>query len=446
MQGMQYSRHNIFSQVRGREQWFLVNLLSGQADLLTRDVADAVSAGSPPPAAFADTFIQKGYWVEPAEEQRRYEAAYARFTAAAAKEEIQLFFLLSYACNFTCDYCYQSGYDPEQALDRAAATDAFFAYVDTHFRGRRKYVTLFGGEPLLPGNMEHVANIIGKLNARALGLAIVTNGYTLLDYLPLLKTAAIREVQVTLDGPPALHDARRPLGGGLPTFDRIADGIDALLAAGIAVNLRTVLDRENLGGLPELARIAKARGWVGHPKFKTQFGRNYELHYCQGNAGRLFDRLSMWEAVVALAKEHPEVLEFHRPALSISRYLFENGALPDGLFDSCPATKSEWAFDYTGRIYSCTATVGKEGEELGRFWPTPTPLSAAAGEWSSRNVTTIPQCTTCALQLACGGGCGAVAKNTSGSILSPDCRASRELMELGFDLYQTDLEHEAIHA
>ena len=443
---MEYSRHNIFSQVRGREQWFLVNLLSGQADLLDKDVADVIASGSPPPTAYADAFAAKGYWVEPTEEQGRYNDAHARFTAAAAKEEIQLFFLLSYACNFTCDYCYQSGYDPEKAVDRTAATDAFFRYVDKHFRGRRKYVTLFGGEPLLPGNHEHVADIIAKLNARALGMAIVTNGYTLLDYLPLLKTAAVREVQVTLDGPPALHNKRRPLGGGLPTFNRIADGIDALLAAGIPLNLRTVLDRENIAGLPELARIAKARGWTGHPKFKTAFRRNYELHYCQGNAGRLFDRLSMWEAVVELGKRHPEVLEYHRPALSVSRYLFENGALPSGLFDSCPATKSEWAFDYTGRIYSCTATVGKEGEELGRFWPVETPLSEAAAEWSSRDVTTIPQCMTCALQLACGGGCGAVAKNRTGSILTPDCRTPKELMELGFDLYQTALEPEPIYA
>ncbi len=442
---MQYSKHNIFSKIRGRDEWFLVNLLSGQADLLEKDVADVVATGSPPPEAFAARFAEKGYWVEPAEEQRRYDTAYERFTAAAAREEIQLFYLLSYACNFTCDYCYQSGYDPERATDREAATDAFFAFVDKHFRGRRKYVTLFGGEPLLPGNHEHVATIIKKLNARALGLAIVTNGYTLLDYLPLLKTAAIREVQVTLDGPPAMHDKRRPLGGGLPTFARIADGIDALLVAGIPVNLRTVLDRDNIAGLPELARIAKARGWVGHAKFKTQFGRNYELHYCQGNSGQLFDRLSMWEAVVETAKTHPEVLEYHRPALSISKYLFENGALPSGLFDSCPATKSEWAFDYTGRIYSCTATVGKEGEELGRFWPTETPLSDAAAEWSRRDVTTIPQCKTCALQLACGGGCGAVAKNATTRILSPDCRKPRELMELGFDLYRHEAEENAAH-
>ena len=43
--------------------------------------------------------------------------------------------------------------------------------------------------------------------------------------------------------------------------------------------------------------------------------------------------------------------------------------MPSPVFDACPGAKSEWAFDYTGRIYSCTATVGKTEESLGRFFP-----------------------------------------------------------------------------
>ena len=70
-----------------------------------------------------------------------------------------------------------------------------------------------------------------------------------------------------------------------------------------------------------------------------------------------------------LIRQHPAILQFHKPAYSVSKFLFENGELPDPLFDSCPGCKTEWAFDYTGRIYSCTATVGKPGEELGTFYP-----------------------------------------------------------------------------
>ena len=56
-------------------------------------------------------------------------------------------------------------------------------------------------------------------------------------------------------------------------------------------------------------------------------------------------------------------------------------------------------------------------------------------QWESRDVTSIPECRECSVQLACGGGCGSVAKNRTGTICSPDCRPVKELMELGFKAY-----------
>lgn len=97
--------------------------------------------------------------------------------------------------------------------------------------------------------------------------------------------------------------------------------------------------------------------------------------------------------------------------------------------------KIEWAFDYTGHIYPCTATVGKKDESLGIFYPEVTLNNERINEWEIRDVTTIPQCKDCNVQLACGGGCGSVAKNKSGSICSSDCRPVKELLELGFSAY-----------
>jgi uncharacterized protein len=118
--------------------------------------------------------------------------------------------------------------------------------------------------------------------------------------------------------------------------------------------------------------------------------------------------------------------------------LFENGELPEPLFDSCPACKTEWAFDYSGNIYSCTATVGKKGEELGSYYPSETLNADLVCDWEERDVLAIAECKNCALQLACGGGCGSVAKNQAGSVLKPDCRPVKELLELGIALYHQD--------
>ncbi len=184
-----------------------------------------------------------------------------------------------------------------------------------------------------------------------------------------------------------------------------------------------------------MARFAIESGWTKNASFKTQIGRNYELHHCQSAPDKLFDRISLYEKIYALINLHPHITEFYKPAYSVSRFLFENSELPESLFDSCPACKTEWAFDYTGKIYPCTATVGKADETLGTFFPAVSLKEDRINEWETRDVTCINECKDCNVQLACGGGCGSVAKNRTGKINSPDCRPVKELLELGFASY-----------
>lgn len=138
-----------------------------------------------------------------------------------------------------------------------------------------------------------------------------------------------------------------------------------------------------------------------------------------------------------LIKENPEIIQFHKPAYSISKFLFENGEVPPPLFDACPGCKTEWAFDYTGTIYSCTATVGKKEEVLGTYYPGIKKNKDVIAEWEERDVLSIDECKSCSLQLVCGGGCASIAKNQSGELHSPDCRPVKELLEMGIDLYST---------
>jgi uncharacterized protein len=432
---MRLSRFNLLTPISGSDRWLLANLLSGQADLLEADEAAPLLRGEPPddPA-----LVDKGYVVDPEAEEARFRRAYLDHLDDRDSDEVQLFYVPSYACNFGCSYCYQRSYEMPASKPQDAVVGAFFAYVDRKFAVQKKYVTLFGGEPLLPGSasVRVVEQLVDGTTARGLDLAVVTNGYHLERYVQLLARASIREIQVTLDGPRAVHDGRRHLLSGKPTFDAIVAGIDAALASGMPVNLRSVVDRDNLSGLVELARFAIDRGWIEKPGFKSQLGRNYELHECQVRSDRLYSRLELYQDFYSLALEHPELLAYHRPAFSIARSLFDNGELPAPLFDACPATKTEWAFDYTGNIYSCTATVGKLSESLGTFHPEVRLDEERVRSWQERDVLAIEQCRSCSLQLACGGGCGAVAKNRTGSVSSPDCRPVRELVSLGAALYQ----------
>jgi len=431
---MEFSKHNIISRIADSDEYFIVNLLSGHADIL-----DPLEAEQFLNKSFDEPseYIQKGYLVDAIEEEKLYRKKYLDFIDERDKDEVQLFFTPWYSCNFSCTYCFQDEYTNQVKETTTQVIDAFLDYVSTEFVGRKKYVTIFGGEPLLlaPSNKKIIRYLIQECNKQKLDVAIVTNGCNLVSYIDILKNARIREMQITLDGAEKAHDARRMLKGGKGTFQHIVNGIDALLENNIPVNLRMIVDKENVNELVELSHFAISRGWTKHPLFKTALGRNYELHHCQTNNMRLYSRIEMYKEIYNLVKKHPEILEFHKPLFSIAKFLFENGELPNPLFDSCSGAKTEWAFDYSGKIYSCTATVGNSGDELGTFYPEIQMKNDLIEEWQERDVLSISACTTCSVRLACGGGCAAIAKNRTGSITSPDCRPVKELLEYGIGLY-----------
>lgn len=438
---MRYSRYNIFSRVRDSENYFILNLLSGNADILgTEDAAklELIKTGnSESYSDFAAELTEKGYLMDETEESALYRKKYLDFIDSRDKDEIQIFFVTNYSCNFACTYCYQDQYNNPHLELSNEIIDAFFSYLKTEFAGRKKYITVFGGEPLLSSSKQKalITYLLNKSVEANLEISFVTNGYSLEEYSQILTTGNIREIQVTLDGTETIHNNRRFLKGGAGTFDKIVRGIDVCLANKIDINLRMVADKENINDLPDLAQFAIDKGWTKSPYFKTQIGRNYELHHCQSTPDKLFDRVSLFESIYELIKKNPHIVEFYKPAYSVAKFLSENGELPDPLFDSCPACKTEWAFDYTGHIYSCTATVGKADESLGTFFPMVTRRDEIIEEWESRDVTSIPECKECSVQLACGGGCGSVAKNRTGKICSTDCRPVKELLELGISAY-----------
>jgi len=441
------SRHAILADVPGRDEVLLVQPLSGQAALLPRAAADALRSGARPlPAALPEAELrQAGFLVgSPDEDQARLDQALATWRYEAALTPTQLIVVPSFGCNLACTYCYQELFDPAGAgLIAPVAIEAFFAYVDRHHLAgpHKPYLTLFGGEPLrdAPAHRDRIERFLAGARTRGMQVAVVTNGHDLLAYLPLLAGGTVKEVQVTLDGPRELHDARRPHKDGHGTFDRIAAGVDALLEAGVPVNLRVVADRENLPRLPELAAFAEARGWLGRPasRFKTQIGRNYELFGCASrqDRGALFDRVELWAAYLELCEAHPVLRRFHAPRFHGLGHLAETGELPPPNFDACPATKTEWAFSPEGGVFGCTATVGHPAHRLGSFFPEVTRDEPAVARWSGRSTLTMPGCAGCALAPVCGGGCGAVAWHRTGSTLETDCRPVRELYGLGTRFY-----------
>ena len=162
-------------------------------------------------------------------------------------------------CDLRCVYCMAEHmtFLPKaevlslEELDRIAS--AFIAL------GVKK-LRLTGGEPLVrKGFMGLVENLSRHLATGALEeLTLTTNGTRLAEFAPDLARFGVRRINVSLDTlkPDLFRTLTR--GGELA---KVIGGIDAALAAGIAVKINAVALRDdNAGELPELIGWAHRRG------------------------------------------------------------------------------------------------------------------------------------------------------------------------------------------
>ncbi|SDH72828.1 radical SAM/SPASM domain-containing protein [Roseospirillum parvum] len=155
----------------------------------------------------------------------------------------RLTLVLAHACNLACRYCYAAGGDFGLGKGLMAPTLAERAVQVAWQRlDGLGEVFLFGGEPLLARPAMEAAIAAAQALARAHGqppprLSMVTNG-TLVDAdFAALAAAQGIAVTVSLDGPPALHDANRRHPDGRGSQAQALAGIETLRAAGVTVHL-----------------------------------------------------------------------------------------------------------------------------------------------------------------------------------------------------------------
>jgi hypothetical protein len=131
-------------------------------------------------------------------------------------------------CNLSCPHCLDDTSVPE--LDAAGRAEAGRIIGASGVLG----VDISGGEPLLLRDLPRLA---GALAGDGCAVSITTNGWHLARRAACLAGNA-DAIRVSLDGPDAArHDALRGAG----SFRRALDGIRACHAAGLPVQIQTVL-------------------------------------------------------------------------------------------------------------------------------------------------------------------------------------------------------------
>lgn len=178
----------------------------------------------------------------------------------SSRQEFFIQFHLTERCNLRCRHCYQSGghsaeltlVEIEALLDEVV--EMLAAWSEAYGLEFAPSFNLTGGEPLLREDLEPV---LAALAARGLAVDLLSNG-TLIDADRAQRLAGlgVRGVQVSLEGPEAIHDQIR--GGG--SFAASRRGITALVAAGLPVTLNATLSEMNAGYFREMVSYASELG------------------------------------------------------------------------------------------------------------------------------------------------------------------------------------------
>lgn len=288
-------------------------------------------------------------------------------------------------CNFACPYCFE-GKHPKIYMSEQIE-DEIIKFVKKHEEAKGMSVTWFGGEPLLAFN--RMLSLTEKF--LKLGLVyeagMVTNGYLLTDrVIKHLGYLRIKSIQVTIDGLKDVHDGRRCLKNGLPTFDRIIENIKKTHAAcpDIKLNVRVNIDRTNERDFLDLYRLFQKDDFKGIFLTPAFVDDKDHVNKCVLNSKEQYAYIDK------LLREHGIIFDRLYPEPRLECFVRNPNSVVIGP---------------EGELYKCWNDVGKKdrvyGYLDGRITNEPLLFRylAAADPFDDQ------QCRDCLLLPVCGGGC-----------------------------------------
>jgi cyclic pyranopterin phosphate synthase len=283
---------------------------------------------------------------------------------------------LLHHCNLGCVYCVAGEDELKQANVSGKADslppEQLLAMIGRlHSQLRLDTIRLTGGEPLLyTGLVQLIKGIKAMGDARtepAPGIKLTTNGF-LLERLALpLKEAGLQSINVSLD---AVDEETFFRMSRRHSADRIIRGIDAALAAGLAVKMNAVIMKGiNDSQVLPLAELAASRG------IRIRFLEIMAM-------GHLFDQADRYlltqDEILAILSERYTLTPLDRSASATARYWKTEQGQVIGVIanESQPFCQdcNRLRLDSSGNIYGC----------LSSNHPIPLSLGESEAEWESK--------------------------------------------------------------
>ncbi|MBI5479259.1 MAG: radical SAM protein [Deltaproteobacteria bacterium] len=169
--------------------------------------------------------------------------AVLRYQVGWESTPIAVAWLVTGRCTASCTYCRWKRLRESPELDTAQA----LRMIDDMHDAGVLMISFTGGEPLL---RDDIGELTRHVKARGLVCKLNTNG--LLVERHLKELGPLDLLQVSLDGPPSLHDPLRGAGSA----ERVTRAVKCARDAGISLQLVACLSKATVGAIDEVLRYA----------------------------------------------------------------------------------------------------------------------------------------------------------------------------------------------
>lgn len=337
------------------------------------------------------------------------------------------FIFLTLDCNLKCIYCFQrinENYNKNQYILNKHQIDNVFKFIESITKNTyAPNIYVFGGEPLLnDSTFELVKYINETCNVIQGKVAIITNGYNIINYPELSNMKNINYIQVTIDGPRDLHNKRRLSKDGTGTFDQIIKGINLLADSQINLSVRINIDSQNINSLETLAEYFYEIEWhkIGN---LTSFCGPYRDLSCYNYRYQMQEHDAI-EEIFNLYKRNDKtkiIKLMGWPGIDYIAKLIYSNDYKSTKTKFCIGNYGRWAFTPDNLVYPCGTSGGNSKCAIGEYYPEIKINNDELNAWRERSIFNISKCSTCNLSLICGGGCALQSFIKNGNIYNPYC-------------------------